>query len=66
MTVPVPVMCTVLPKIVAGPETMLKFTASPEDAVALTVKSASPNVLPGSGAKVIVWSFFGFTRWCRP
>ena len=42
VTVPAPVMVTVLPAIVAGPETMLKLTDRPDEAVALTVNGASP------------------------
>src|SRR5258706_14329458 len=55
VTVPVaPVRVTGLPLIVAGPETMLKVTARPEEAVALTANGASPTVLSGSAPKVIV------------
>ena len=32
----------------------LKLTGNPEDAVALTLKSASPNVLGGNAPNVIV------------
>jgi hypothetical protein len=42
VTVPAPVIVTTLPAIVAGPETMLKLTGRPEEAVALTVNGASP------------------------
>ena len=45
---------TVLPAIVAGPETMLKLTARPDEAVALTPNGASPYVLLASAPKVIV------------
>ena len=55
VTVPAPVIVTVLPAIVAGPERMLKLTASPDEAVALTVKGASPYVLLASAPKVMVW-----------
>ena len=33
---------------------LLKVTGSPDEAVALTVKSGSPKVLPASAPKVIV------------
>src|SRR5205085_6581350 len=49
-------MCTVFPEMVAGPEAMLKFTASPDDAVALTPKSPAPKVLSAIAAKLIDWS----------
>ena len=42
VTTPAPVMVTVLPETVAGPETILKLTVSPELAVALTSKGALP------------------------
>ena len=42
VTAPAPVMVRVLPETVAGPETMLKLTARPEEAVALRVDGASP------------------------
>jgi hypothetical protein len=49
-------MCTVLmPVMVAGPAIMLKLTAKPELAVALTVKSTSPYVLLERAPNVIVW-----------
>src|SRR5882724_4592914 len=35
---------------------LLKVTGRPEEAVALTVKSGSPKVLPAGAPKVIVWS----------
>ena len=42
MTVPWPVIVTVLPEMLAGPDTMLKLTASPDEAEALTANGASP------------------------
>ena len=42
VTVPVPVIVTVFPVIVAEPETMEKLTGRPEEAVALTSKGESP------------------------
>ncbi len=50
---PAPVMCTVLAAIVQLPVAE-KLTGKPEDAVALTLKSASPNVLLARALKVIV------------
>jgi len=47
-------MCTVEPVTVQLPLAP-KLTARLEDAVALTEKSGSPNVFPGSTAKLIVW-----------
>ena len=41
VTAPAPVMVRVLAETVAGPETMLKLTARPEEAVALRVEGAS-------------------------
>ena len=40
--------------MLAGPETMLKLTGRPDEAVALTANGASPNVLPASAPKVMV------------
>src|SRR5262245_50861619 len=51
---PAPVRWTVVPKTVQLPAAA-KLTTNPDDAVALTVKSASPNVLPPGAANVIVW-----------
>ena len=42
VTVPAPVMVTVLPEMLAGPEAMLKLTGKPDEAVALTLNAASP------------------------
>ena len=50
-------MWTMLPLIVHCPAA-LKLTANPDDAVALTPKSASPYVLSASAANVIVWFAF--------
>src|SRR5258708_25090297 len=55
VTVPAPVIVRVLPEIVAGPESTLKLTAKPEEAVALRFKGASPKVLFAREPKVIVW-----------
>jgi hypothetical protein len=54
VTGPAPVIVTVLPLMVAGPEAMLKLTGSAELAVALTVNGASPKVLPPNAPKVMV------------
>ena len=51
---PAPVIWTVLPLTVQLPAAE-KLTDKPELAVALTVKSGSPKVLPASAANVIVW-----------
>ena len=51
---PAPVIWTVLPLTVQLPAAE-KLTDKPELAVALTVKSGSPKVLPTSAANVIVW-----------
>src|SRR5437016_12668625 len=48
---PAPVMCTIEPVALQLPLAP-KVTAKLEDAVALTAKSGSPKVLPGSAAKV--------------
>ena len=58
VTVPTPVMVTVLPLMVTGPERIWKLTGKPDDAVALTVKGASPKVLFVNAPKVIVWFAF--------
>src|SRR4051812_12550539 len=55
-TEPAPVILTRSPLSVAGPETMLKLTGSPDDAEAETVKDPSPYVLLSSGSKVMTWS----------
>ena len=44
MTVPAPVMVTVLPEIVAGPEAIEKLTANPDEDEALTAKAASRGI----------------------
>ena len=54
-TMPAPVIVTVLPEMVAGPETMLKLTGSPDDAVALTANGGAPSALFASAPNVIVW-----------
>ena len=54
---PAPVMCIVAPLIVQFPDAANE-TARPEDALALTAKSASPNVLAARTPKVIVWPAF--------
>src|SRR5438132_5382281 len=51
---PAPVIWTVLPLTVQLPAAE-KLTDKLELAVALTVKSGSPKVLPTSAPKVIVW-----------
>ena len=42
VTPPDPVRVRVLPKTVAGPETTLKLTGSPDEALAVKVNGASP------------------------
>ena len=54
VTVPAPVIVTVLPLIVAGPEKTLKLTGKPDEAVALTLNGGSPKVLSESAPKLIV------------
>jgi hypothetical protein len=49
------VIVTVLPETVAGPETIRYVTASPEEAVALTVNGASPTTFAGIAGNVITW-----------
>ena len=44
------------PMLVVQLPRALKSTASPDVAVALTMKSATPKVLSPSGANVIAWS----------
>jgi hypothetical protein len=61
-TVPAPVMVTVLPLTVAGPDTIWKVTGSPDDAAAVTVNGALPYVLLAGAPKVIVWLPFAFVR----
>ena len=51
---PAPVIDTTSPAT-EQPPVALKRTASPDDAVAVTVNGGSPNVRSGSAAKVIVW-----------
>ena len=51
-------MCTVFPVTVHFP-VAAKPTLKPDDAVALTRKSASPNVLGNNVPKEIVWSVLG-------
>jgi hypothetical protein len=61
VTDPAPVSLTVLPLIVAGPLARY-ITGSPLDAVALSVKSASPKVLLESAPKLIVWEDFATVK----
>src|SRR6185436_14943709 len=56
VTVPVPVIVTRLPSMVAGPEAMLKVTGRPEDAVALTANGGSSIRLLVRVGNVIVWT----------
>src|SRR3954469_2100044 len=49
---PAPVMCTVAPLFVQLPA-LVNVTGRPDDAVAETVKSASPNVWSGMAGKVM-------------
>src|SRR5262245_15880920 len=57
-------MCTLAPETVQLP-VAAKETARPEDAVAETVKSASPTAFPGSTAKEIVWAAFAIVNVCE-
>ena len=41
-----------------------KLTLSPDEAVALTLKSGSPKVLFASGPKVIVWFALPMLKFC--
>jgi hypothetical protein len=50
---PAPLMCTLDPDVLHWPNAA-KLTGRPEEADALTMKSASPKVLPGRASKVIV------------
>src|SRR4051794_21502573 len=50
--------------MLAGPDWIPKLTGRPEVAVAPTVKSGSPKVLPVRGAKLMVWSAL-LTTWFR-
>jgi hypothetical protein len=51
---PAPVIVTVDPLTAQFPPAA-KFTANPDEVLALTVKGASPYVCDGSALKVIVW-----------
>jgi len=51
VTVPVPVIVSVVPEIVAGPETTLYVTAPVEAEVALTGGGTFPYVCSGIGVK---------------
>src|SRR5581483_4959894 len=55
-TVPAPLMCTVDPLIVAGPDAMLNETGKPDEALAVTPKSDAPYVFGAIVAKSIDWS----------
>ncbi len=61
VTVPAPVIVTVTPLSVAGPETIWKLTGRPEVAEALRAKGASPKVLSAGCAKLIVWLALAMT-----
>ena len=52
--VPEPVIVTVLPLMVKGPEIFLNVTGKPDEAVAARLNGASPNVLAGMVLKFIV------------
>ena len=60
---PAPVRVTRVPATVQLPEAE-KLTVKPDVAVALTLKSASPKVLPGKAAKVIVWLAWATVKLC--
>ena len=48
-------MVIVLPEeIVAGPDTTLKLTGNPDEAVAEMVNGETPNVMPVNAGKLIV------------
>ena len=64
VTRPVPVSVTVLPVIVAGPETILKLTGNPEEAVAMRVNGASPYTLLANAVKVMVCEAFPTEKLC--
>ena len=61
---PVDVRCTVEPDTVQLPAAA-KDTGRPDDAVALTVKSGSPNVLSGSAPNEIVCAPFVIANLCE-
>jgi hypothetical protein len=54
---PAPVMCTLAPETVQFP-VGANDTGNVDEAVALTPKSESPYVFPGSAANAIVWLAF--------
>jgi hypothetical protein len=54
VTLPAPVIVTMLPDTVAGQEITLKLTGSPDEAVATSAKGGSPKVLPASAPKLMV------------
>src|SRR3954468_12490771 len=58
---PAPVKCTLFVLMVHWP-LPVKLTANPDEAVALTGKSASPNVLLPKALNVIVWLLLMFVR----
>jgi hypothetical protein len=58
---PAPVSVTCAPLALQSPAAA-NVTARPDDDVALTVTSASPNVLSASVPNVMVWSAFPMTR----
>jgi len=58
---PAPVRCTVVPLTVQVP-VAAKETFRPDDAVALTLKSALPSLLPVSAPNAIVWFAFATTN----
>ena len=58
---PAPEMCTVAPVMVHFADAA-NDTARPEDALALTAKSALPNVLAARTPKVIVWFAFAIAN----
>ena len=57
-TVPSPVIVTVLPLIVAGPESTLNVTGKPEDEFAKMLNGESPKVLLASSPNAIAWFSF--------
>ena len=52
---PVPFIVQTLPTKDAAPETILKLTAKPDDAVARSEKGAAPELTSAIGLKVMDW-----------
>jgi hypothetical protein len=54
VTAPIPVVVSLFPEIVAGPEITVYVIASPEDALAVSVTAGPPADWVGMDGKVIV------------